>query len=203
MTEAKAPKLSSKELSELKRAIGFFGRKLDNVVKKLEEAFGLDLNGDGKTGKASIMLVVGIAILSFVLAVSAADVWKVGKTGAEVTINDSGDLSIDGSFTSAGAIITESTSQTVTNGQVVILTAGRNVITPSGMASAQTNIVTLASATDGYDYVIVIASGATNLLGIADSGTANLSAAFNGDATSTLTIQGLSTTFVEVSRSVN
>ena len=203
MTVAKAPKLSSKELSELKSAIGFFGRKLDNVVKKLEETFGLDLNGDGKTGKASIILVAGIAVLSFVLAVSAADVWKVGKTGAEVTINDSGDLSIDGSFTSAGAIITESTSQTVTNGQVVILTAGRNVITPSGMASAQTNIVTLANATDGYDYVIVIASGATNLLGIADSGTANLSAAFNGDATSTLTIQGLSTTFVEVSRSVN
>jgi len=44
MTEKKAPAKSTSENESLKKSIGYLARKLDKVITKLEEAFGLDID---------------------------------------------------------------------------------------------------------------------------------------------------------------
>lgn len=74
-----------------------------------------------------------------------------------------------------GAEVTHAqVAQSVTNGQVVTLTAGKiNVLTSWGSADANTNTVTLAelsAASVGKPTYVVNVTGATNLLAIAQSG---------------------------------
>jgi len=96
------------------------------------------------------------------------------------------------------------TAQSVTNGQAVTISAGLNVLTGIANAVDGTNTVTLA-APDRAGILAVIAVGSsTNLIGIADSGTAALSAAFIGDANDTLTLISVSTsTWAKVTGSAN
>ena len=191
-------------LLSVETKVGAIGRILGKIKGFLEKMFKFDIDGDGNIGKMAIFLVCAYSLVLSAHGASGEPI-KGDKAGWQVAaIRADGTFDTRGGITADGAIIsTASTSQTVTNGQVVTLSAGRNVITPSGLASGLTNTVTLANATDGYNYDILIASDATNVLGIADSGNVGLSAAFNGNANDVLLLNGYDTNFVETSRSAN
>ena len=106
----------------------------------------------------------------------------------------------------ANMALLESTTASVTNAQPVTLTK-TTVLTGIGGANDSTNTITLAAVSAslvGGVVVLVVDTDSTNLIAIADSGTANLSAAWEGDAEDTLSLYVLSTNeFVETSRSNN
>jgi len=91
------------------------------------------------------------------------------------------------------------------NGTALTVKSAHYLITPSGQANGYTNTITLAAPKEAGDKVtLTVGTGATNKLGIADSGTASLSAAFAGDADDTITLIAPTTDeWVEVSRSAN
>lgn len=220
VVEVEVNKKNDKKVSieDVRNAVGFLGRKVEAVVNILEKQFGIDLNKDGKIG-----LGVILAVLVGISSASAANVWKVGKSGAEVYVNTAGDIHSDGSISASGAVyaggavtfggnvISSGTvssvgtsSQYVTNGQLaVVLQPGVNIITPRGQADVFTNTVTLANATPGYRYDIIVASAASNLLEIADSGNVRLTATFDGNANDVLSLYGYSTNYVETGRNEN
>lgn len=205
-------------IEDVRNAVGFLGRKVEAIVNILEKQFGIDLNKDGKIG-----LGIVLAVILSVSYASAANVWKVGKSGSEVAVNDSGDIYCDGSITAAGGVTstgdlsvagsivatgtvsaTGTSSQSVTNGQLaVVLKPGVNIITPYGQADVFTNTITLANATSGYRYDIIVASAASNVLEIADSGNVRLTAAFDGNANDVLSLYGYGTNYVETGRNEN
>lgn len=96
------------------------------------------------------------------------------------------------------------TAQVVTNGQTVVIGSGLNVLTGVGSANGSTNTITLvAPSKAGLMAIVAIGSG-TNLVAVADSGTAALSAAFVGDTSATLQLISTSTsTWAQVSKSNN
>lgn len=193
-------------IEDVRNAVGFLGRKVEAVINILEKQFGIDLNKDGKIG-----LGIVLAVILGISSASAANVWKVGKSGSEVAVNDSGSVYADGSVIAGGNVIASGTvssvgtsSQSVTNGQLaIVLKPGVNIITPYGQADVFTNTVTLANATPGYRYDIIVASAASNKLQIADSGNVRLTDAFTGDANDVLSLYGYSTNYVETGRNAN
>lgn len=214
----KKKEVVSKDLSMLQDSVSYLSRKVEGIVKTLEKTFGIDINQDGSVGsaKVAVLTTIASAFIAFsCMAGSMSDIWGVGP----VYVDSAGDLTVEGdvgcesvtasgpiecaSISATASIIDPSAAQTVTNAQEVTLVPGRNVITPSGMANGETNVITVVNAVDGNDYSIVVASGSTNLLGIADSGNTKLSAAFNGDALDVLVLNGYGTDYVEVTRSAN
>lgn len=88
---------------------------------------------------------------------------------ALTNINPAGTLTL-GSLVTTGGINTAVASGTVTNGQPITLLKTGNLLTPSGMASGETNIVTFANAAVGDLFVVTIAPGASNLLTVLNGG---------------------------------
>ena len=126
-----------------------------------------------------------------------------GNTTGDVTGNVTGNLTGD----VTGIVKETVTASTPTNGAVITLTAGVNIVSPIGGANDSTNTCTIAnvaSADVGKSYTIVLGASATNLLGLADSGNLKLSAAFTGDNNDVLKLLAIDTNvLVEVSRSDN
>jgi len=218
--QPKVDKVSFEEIEQrllsVETKVGAIGRILSKIKGFLEKMFHFDIDGDGNIGKMAIFLVCAFSLVLSAHGASGNPIkgdkagWQVAAIRADGTFDTQGGITADGDATISGDIVCSgsvsaigSTSQTITNGQAITLSDGWNIITPSGMANAQTNIVTIANAVAGYDYKVVVASAASNLLGFADSGNLRLSAAFNGDANDVLLLWGYSTNFVETSRSAN
>lgn len=96
------------------------------------------------------------------------------------------------------------TAQSVTNGQAVTIGAGLTVLTGIGGPLNGTNTITLVAPGKVGVVAYVAIAGTSNLVAIADSGTAALSAAFEGNASDVLTLIANGTgTWAEVSKSAN
>ncbi len=107
----------------------------------------------------------------------------------------------------ANNALLEDGTVSVTNGQAVTLAASAYVVTGTGGANDTTNTITLASVAStlvGSKVTLSVAAASSNLVGIADSGTANLTAAWAGDNHDTLTLYVADTNvFQEISRADN
>jgi len=99
----------------------------------------------------------------------------------------------------------EQGTETVANAEEVTYENPLMVLTSSGLADGFTNTVTLADPVEvGVVLTVYVAPASSNLVGIADSGNCNLSAAFAGDDDDTLTLISTATNeWSEVSRSAN
>ena len=144
---------------------------------------------------------------------AAAEIFDVGTSANYFRVSDAGVATASGGFTGnlagdvTGIVKETVTASTPTNGAVITLTAGVNIVSPIGGANDSTNTCTIAnvaSADVGKSYTIVLGASATNLLGLADSGNLKLSAAFTGDNNDVLKLLAIDTNvLVEVSRSDN
>lgn len=96
-------------------------------------------------------------------------------------------------------------TETVTNGEAITYENPLMILTASGQASGYTNTITIANPTEiGVVLCLYVADASSNLVGIADSGNCNLSAAFAGDDDDSLTLIATATNeWSEVSRSAN
>ena len=98
------------------------------------------------------------------------------------------------------------TALALTNGQAVTVSRPTTYLaTPAGLANTFTNTITIANPVAvGDEVTFVVASAATNKLGLADSGNLKLSAAFAGDGDDAITLKAVtSSVWVETSRSAN
>lgn len=136
------------------------------------------------------------------LTASAAEL----NTVADGITATASDLNAVASYFNAWDPSSSATDASTTNGEIIAITAPFMVLTPNLSAATYTNTVVLG-APPAVGYVLTIAVGAsstTNVLGIADSGTASLAGAFVGGTADTLTlIGGTTATWYEVSRSDN
>lgn len=143
----------------------------------------------------TLALIAGCAFGQTFTDVNSANYW--GKTDIPKLT-----AAID-----ANNALMESTTATVTNSEAFTITKTSTVLTGTGQANNYTNTITLAAVDPtlvGATVNLIVDTASTNLIGVADSGTANLSAAFVGDNEDALVLYVLSTNeFVEVSRTDN
>ena len=153
-------------------------------------------------------ILVGIAAFAMTLT-CFADPTVFTDTQIDGTLEVTGATTLSGATSLGSASVSALTvtaatgvwaSQNVTNAQVVTI-GGFNVLNGVGQANGSTNTITLANAVDGR--IAVLTFGGSNLVAIADSGTAKLSQAFQSTADDTLVLIGVGTNWLEVSRSVN
>ena len=99
----------------------------------------------------------------------------------------------------------QSSAKTVADSDVLAYDNPLMILTSAGLANTYTNTITIANPTEiGLMLTIYVAPASSNLVGIADSGNCNLSAAFNGDDDDTLSLIATATNeWSEVSRSSN
>jgi len=99
----------------------------------------------------------------------------------------------------------ESGTEVVTDAEVLTYEDPLMILTSSGKANAETNTITIADPTEiGVVLCIYVAPASSNLVGIADSGNCNLSAAFVGDDDDTLSLIATATNeWSETSRAAN
>lgn len=104
----------------------------------------------------------------------------------------------------SGLKLTAPVALSVTNGQVITLAGSAYVLTGVGGANDATNTVTIANTTAGAEVKIMVASGSTNLVKLADSGNLKLSADAVLDNNDTLSLYAAATNELnEISRSNN
>jgi len=107
----------------------------------------------------------------------------------------------------ANNALLEQSTVSVTNGQAVTLAAGSYLVTGTGGADNTTNTITLgavATTLVGSKVVLSVATASSNLITIADSDTANLTAAWVGDNDDTLELYIAATNeFNELGRADN
>jgi hypothetical protein len=96
-----------------------------------------------------------------------------------------------------------SVNLSVTNGQAVTLSYARYILTGVGGANDTTNTITLANATDKARVTLIVSAASTNLITIADSAPAALSAAWLGDNLDAIVLEGVGTNWVQTSGSNN
>ena len=177
-------------------------KKLSQTIKALENQFGIDIDRDGKVGRASITLI-GVMLIGSVIACLGADVIMkryVAGEGDSPVIEleaDDGDDTAD-SFkirmgsdgvadfaigdtdvvrvSSGGAIQIEQTTVNVTNGQAVTLTAGINYLNGISGTNGAINTITLARPSGGESVYLVNLLTATNRIAVGASGSWNSTA---------------------------
>lgn len=117
----------------------------------------------------------------------------------------SDDVSVLDDITVAGFIVAAGKLQNVTNGEAVTVVASFHELNGIGGANDTTNTVSLAAPTVGGRLLTLsVASASTNLITIADSGTAVLAGAWLGDGGDSISlISDYSLKWVETSRSDN
>ena len=147
-------------------------------------------------GSASTVMTVG-SDASGVKAITTGSGYNMTLTA--------GDLFVGDDATVTGLLNIDDTALALTNGQAVTVADSFYVATPAGGTNGATATITLANPTTAGDVVtFVVASAATNKLGLADSGNLKLSAAFAGDADDSITLIAPTTSiWVEMSRSSN
>ena len=200
-------------LSYLERVVG-------KCVKFLEDVHGADVDSDGKVGSTKIGTMLISCAFALILGVSAVfadniDSKSLGtgtysldrasvNTGLITLTVDAIAADITGDTVSTLDTVTPTALSGVTNAQVLTIAKSVYVITPTGGANDTTNTVTIANATASGQYVeLHVAAGATNLLGLANSGNLNLTAAWVGDETDNIILRSISTNWYEIGRSDN
>ena len=107
----------------------------------------------------------------------------------------------------ANFALLEDSTATATNGQAITMAASAVVVDGVGGANDTTNTITLANVAStlvGAKVTLVVEASSSNLITIADSGTAKLASAWVADNNDTLTVYVVDTNvFVEVGRSDN
>ena len=83
----------------------------------------------------------------------------------------SGNLALTGTATVGGLRMPVQVAVSVTNGQVVTLSAGVNQLFATGSAANGTNTITLANSTTVGNVYYVVNTGTSNLLALAETGT--------------------------------
>ena len=150
--------------------------------------------------KFSAFLLVSACALGIALAADYTPVTKESgnvNTLTAATVNAS-------TATLAQAVVTHSAqSVTATNGSVITPTANIVKITASGQDDGYTNTVTLAAATDGRRVTLIVLAASSNLVAIADSGTARLSGAAELGDDDVLELVGVGTNWHQVGKSAN
>jgi hypothetical protein len=126
-----------------------------------------------------------------------------GGVAGNVTGNVAG--TVTGPVTTSGFITLTPTSASVTNGQAYTPVASATILTGIGGETDSTNTITLANpGTIGRVVALVVATGSTNHIGLADSGNLKLSAAFAGNADDSIVLYSTATNvWTELSRSAN
>ena len=94
-------------LENLQARVDGLSATLRRLCKRAELHWGQDVDGDGKVGSVRVLLVVGLAVLSFVASAMAANevVWKVGDSAYV-------DAEGDATFNSVAADVTGAVTAT-------------------------------------------------------------------------------------------
>lgn len=148
-----------------------------------------------------------LALLGLVSLVTAQNYTPVtaefpGTVSGDATV--SGALTVSGTETSSGLQVHTPTALTVTNDQVITVSAGTYVLTGTGQADNYTNTVTVANTTKGARVLFVVSASSSNLVTFADSGNLKLSGAALLDNNDTLELFAADTNvLVEVSQTDN
>jgi len=140
--------------------------------------------------------------------------WTNEATGLGLTLSgdldvdgtsDLDDVDIDGTFNAAGTFTLAATALNVTNGQAITVSAGTYVLSGTGSADNGTNTITLvAPAAAGQLVTLIMATASSNLVAIADSGTAALATALELDGNDTAVLQAVDTsTWCQIGTSDN
>lgn len=196
--------------------------RLEAGMRILERQLGLDIDGDGKTGAICLRLAALVSVLALVGVLSYGYTVdrKVDSTGTQIyLLEDSGNLTIGGTVTSAGASTITAGGLTVTAGGLTVSDGVINLGTWSEATTADSVITNQA----GVGLVTPGTSGATNTLAapvaagevmklvniaantfiIAESGNVQSAGAMTLGQYDTIEFVAVSTNWVEVSRSNN
>ena len=123
---------------------------------------------------------------------------KDGGITATSTITGTA-ITTTGTRTGSGLDIDTPTDLSVTNGQVITVSAGKYVLTGVGSPNDNTNTVTVANGTKGTEVRFMVSAASTNLVKFADSGNLRLSGDAILDNFDTLDLDAISATnWVEV-----
>lgn len=141
----------------------------------------IQVNGVDTT--KSTLAAAGLTIVGDVAGTTIGGITQANLTDKTATEAISGDRGFSGTVTYTGLQIITPTALSVTNNQVLTVTEGYYIITPILSTTGFTNTITLANpAVAGTEVIIEVANGATNRLGLADSGNLKLSGAFLGNS---------------------
>lgn len=153
----------------------------------------------------STLSLVSVCVVAAGLAL-AADYTPVTKEAGNITTlvaNTANVVRVNAGRVSATNVVTFSQSVTATNGATITPAANVVLVTASGQDDGFTNTVTLASATDGMRVTLVVLAASSNLLAIADSGTAKLSGAAELGDDDVIELIGVGTNWHQVSKTAN
>jgi len=166
------------------------GQQHDRVWREMQTSLNALANGGTLTNGLTI------SVGDLTLTVGGMDI--AGTSDLDV-------VDIDGTFNAAGTFTLEATALNVTNGQAITVAAGTYVLSGTGGANNTTNTITLvAPAAAGQLVTLIMATASSNLVAIADSGTAALATALELDGNDTAVLQAVDTsTWCQIGTSDN
>lgn len=105
--EVKVEKVEEKADKALFARVRKVENRLDKIVKWAEDHYGVDIDGDGKTGSVALRVLAVVLICAMASGIAgAATIWNLkNSAGADlIAVDDSGNLMVTGGVTVVGAL---------------------------------------------------------------------------------------------------